>query len=134
MSVKPATVRQLVSGADCIIKGGCKGNHLFKQLALGPKDLPTYVEGKTYLLFLPEPSEKTGLVAPLGIWQGRYELIPSDGGWSIPSLKKRNSVSRSLSLELSSLPQGRVDPAIVSSLDDYGRLRLAIQSILKESK
>lgn len=163
--MKPATVRQLVGGASCIVKGTirdaaveedpyesgslvifytmhvtetlkgrCTGNHVFKQLARGPKGLPTYEIGKTYLLFLPEASDETGLSAPLGLWQGRYELVPSDGAWLIPVLRKKNSVSRSLSKELSALPQVRANPSVVSTLGDYGRFRLVIQSILKESR
>lgn len=165
LSVKPATVRQLVIGATCIIKGtirdaaveedpyesgslvtyytiaveealkgSCSGNHVFKQLARGPKGLPTYEVGKTYLLFLPEASAATGLSAPLGLWQGRYELVRSSDVWLIPALRKKNSVSRSLSKELSGLPQVRGNPSVVSTLDDYGRFRLVIRSILKESK
>lgn len=62
---------------ECL-KGDCGTGITFKQIVSGDK-LPDYQVGKTYLLFLPEESPKTGLLAPVGISQGIYPLESSKG-------------------------------------------------------
>lgn len=63
--------------AECL-KGDCGAKITFKQIVSSDK-LPDYQVGQPYLLFLPEESPKTGLVAPTGILQGVYKLQASGG-------------------------------------------------------
>lgn len=52
--------------------------------------LPSYLIGKSYLFFLPSPSEKTGLSAPIGLQQGVYEIgKDTQGRDAVPVLKGR---------------------------------------------
>jgi hypothetical protein len=82
---------------ECL-KGNCGEQVVFKQLALGPKGLPEYQMNKEYVLFLPRASERTGLVAPVGIWQGRYELERQQNSLVVPALKKKSSALKTLGL------------------------------------
>lgn len=58
---------------------------------------PEYKVGKTYLLFLPEAHPGTGLLAPIGLQQGVFQIKEVNGEETIPSLKKRmNLLKRNL--------------------------------------
>lgn len=50
---------------------------------------PTYQVGNTSLFFLSEPHPKTGLTAPVGLYQGVFEVKTENGQETIPQLKKR---------------------------------------------
>lgn len=73
---------------------------VFKQIAEGEYTLngqrirqklffPQYEVGKTYVFFLPEAHERTGLLAPLGLQQGVFDVIRQNGRDILPQLKDR---------------------------------------------
>lgn len=77
------------------------GEMVFKQIAQGEYTLngntirqklffPEYQVGQTYVFFLPEAHEKTGMLAPVGLYQGVYNVVNSNGVETIPQLKNRN--------------------------------------------
>lgn len=87
-----------------VIKGDLQQGELhdFKQMASGrffvsashqvnqPLGFPEYTEGKTYLFFLPEPHPISGLLAPVAIHQGFYQVETNQQGQVIvPSLNHR---------------------------------------------
>lgn len=82
---------------ECLV-GVCGEQITFKQIAMSKNGPPEYQTGKTYLLFLPKASDNTGLVAPVGIWQGRYELKNEQGRWVVPALSKKGAAIKSLGL------------------------------------
>lgn len=52
--------------------------------------LPKYEVGKTYVFFLPQASEQTGLSAPIGLEQGVFEVKTNkQGNETLPSLSQR---------------------------------------------
>ncbi|MDO8520251.1 MAG: hypothetical protein Q7T11_08840 [Deltaproteobacteria bacterium] len=75
-------VRYFTFRVDECLKGACGSKITFKQWAGGER-LPEYDVGKDYLIFLPEESRRTGLVAPVGIMQGVYPLTRSQGRFLI---------------------------------------------------
>ncbi|HBF12278.1 MAG TPA: hypothetical protein DDW49_02650 [Deltaproteobacteria bacterium] len=72
---------------ECL-KGICGTTYLFKQ----GKNVPGYEMGKTYLLFLSEENSRTGLVSPVGVSEGVYELTLKDEKWFMtqPSPKAKS--------------------------------------------
>lgn len=73
---------------------------VFKQVAQGQYTLggnqirqnlffPEYEVGKTYVFFLPEAHARTGLLAPVGLQQGVFEVIKKNGQELVPQLKER---------------------------------------------
>lgn len=73
---------------------------VFKQIAQGEYTLngerirqnlffPQYEVGKTYVLFLPEAHARTGLLAPVGLQQGVFDVILQNGQEVLPQLKNR---------------------------------------------
>lgn len=50
---------------------------------------PEYEVGKTYVLFLPQAHEKTGLLAPVGLQQGVFEIKTVNGQEVVPQFKER---------------------------------------------
>lgn len=51
--------------------------------------IPQYEVGKTYVFFLPEAHHKTGLLAPIALGQGVYDVVTVDGVDTVPQLKAR---------------------------------------------
>lgn len=51
--------------------------------------IPQYEVGKTYVFFLPEAHHKTGLLAPIALGQGVYDVKTVDGADTVPQLKSR---------------------------------------------
>ena len=51
--------------------------------------IPQYEVGKTYVFFLPEAHHKTGLLAPIALGQGVYDVKTVDGVDTVPQLKAR---------------------------------------------
>lgn len=80
---------------DEVIKGDLEDQVVIKQLAQGPRGLPEYEVGQTYLLFFPEDSDRTGLVAPVGIWQGQHRMTQVNGEWVIPGLTQNSRLIQS---------------------------------------
>lgn len=105
---------------DCL-KGDCGETITIKQLAKGRIGLPDYKPHKTYLMFIPAATERTGLVAPVGIDQGVYLLKKSGGKWTIPSLRK-NSIS------MKTLNVNR------TSIDDYETFKSLIINLVEETR
>lgn len=101
---------------DECIKGICGKSITIKQVANPRLGLPDYEKGATYLLFLPPDSERTGLVAPVGVWQGQYELVKKDGKWTMPTMSQNVGLTRSLTKSLST------ENADVSSYDSFKKL------------
>ena len=75
---------------------------------------PKYETGKTYVFFLPSPHHTTGLLAPVGLWQGVFAVqTDTSGNETLPELKspgrvntlnkglKKISTSKFLSLQVS---------------------------------
>lgn len=58
---------------------------------------PEYEIGKTYVLFLPEAHPQTGMLAPVGLYQGVFEVREVNGEEYIPQLAQR---ARSLKARL----------------------------------
>jgi hypothetical protein len=50
---------------------------------------PEYEVGKTYVLCLPQAHETTGLLAPVGLQQGVFEIKVVDGEEVVPQFKER---------------------------------------------
>lgn len=50
---------------------------------------PEYDVGKTYVLCLPQAHEKTGLLAPVGLQQGVFEIKTVNGQEVVPQFKER---------------------------------------------
>lgn len=86
------------------IKGGPIGDDnkmVIKQLANGKFEIngvffqqniyfPEYEVGRTYLFFLPQPHPVTGLLAPIALSQGVYNVEKDDKGKEVmPQLKSR---------------------------------------------
>lgn len=107
-------VRYFSFRVDDCIKGKCGTQITIKQVAGGRNGLPGYSAGQTYLLFLPEDSEKTGLVAPVGIWQGIYPLRQQNGRWL--------------------LKKGAANASILRGEIDYESFKQAILDIIKGEK
>lgn len=147
LSVKPLTLKQIVSFSDVVfkgtvleikvdkdiyesgylvkyytfqvqdcLKGDCGETITIKQLAKGPAGLPQYEFGKTYLMFIPEATEKTGLVAPVGIDQGVYPLKKSGEKWTIPSLRKNSMSVKTLNVNQTSINDYETFKALITSL------------------
>ena len=58
---------------------------------------PSYQMGKTYLLFLPEASARTGMLLPVGNQQGVYQILQKNGQEIVPDLSsRRGALSRNL--------------------------------------
>lgn len=53
---------------------------------------PEYAVGRTYLLFLPEAHARTGLLAPVGLQQGVYDIVTKNGEEELPQLKSRRGM------------------------------------------
>lgn len=53
---------------------------------------PDYEVGRTYVLFLPTAHGVTGLLAPVGLSQGVFDVIDEDGVETIPQLKARQKM------------------------------------------
>lgn len=53
---------------------------------------PEYNIGKTYVLFLPEAYPQTGLLAPVGLYQGVFEVQTENGHDTVPQLKARQNL------------------------------------------
>lgn len=51
--------------------------------------IPQYEVGKTYVFFLPEAHHLTGLLAPIALGQGVYDVKTVDGVDTVPQLKAR---------------------------------------------
>lgn len=103
---------------ECL-KGDCGKSYVLKQITT----LPPFKKGQSYLLFLTEPHEETGLSAPLGIYTGRYELKKVGGKWQIPNLQKNQNYQKSFDKPLSSgqrtLSDGQVIPQDYQSFTTY---------------
>src|SRR3989338_5752348 len=84
---------------ECI-KGTCSDHLTIKQIAQGTSaegpvtarinlGLPEYDVGKTYLLFLANDSPRTGMTAPMGVYQGHFPMEKQEDKWVIPGLHTR---------------------------------------------
>jgi len=90
---------------------------------------PEYEVGKTYLLFLPEAHSETGMLAPVGLHQGVFEVREVDGQDYVPQLTQR---VRSLKARL---PQNKKFRTLGRNLDaasknpSYSNFKSMIESV-----
>lgn len=90
---------------------------------------PEYEVGKTYVLFLPEAHHQTGMLAPVGLHQGVFEVREVDGQDHVPQLAQR---IRSLKARL---PQNTKFKMLGRNLDaasknpSYSNFKSMIESI-----
>jgi hypothetical protein len=91
---------------------------------------PEYQVGKTYLLFLPTAHEKTGLMAPIGLDQGVYDVQTVNGQDVLPQLQKRASLLTH-GLQSSSRYKGltRMLTGSPAASNKYEDLKSQIQSV-----
>lgn len=113
---------------ECL-KGTCEETLTFKQLAKG---LPDYEVGRSYVLFLPEATEKTGLIAPVGIHQGRYLLEQAGGKWVIPALRQNARLVKDLRTEANNRSLNLPALTKTSTADDYDSFKAVILKMVKE--
>ncbi len=116
-------VKYFTLAVDECLKGTCGETVTFKQLANAPIGLPTYNLGENYLLFLPEATEKTGLLAPVGIQQGTYSIVEANGRLVVPALTK-SVVSKGLGLAKGSKS--------LANTGDYESFKNEILNTMKE--
>lgn len=89
---------------------------------------PDYVVGQTYVLFLPEAHPSTGLLAPVGLSQGVFDVVTEAGQETIPQLKAR------LHLLEGRLPAGdaakslRTRLSVAAEKPTYGNFKSMIQA------
>lgn len=115
---------------DEVIKGDLEDQVVIKQLADGPRGLPEYEKGQTFLLFFPEDSDRTGLVAPVGIWQGQHRMTKVNGEWVIPGLTQN---SRLIQSAPKSLVKGLVLSSSPASDIKYESLKKLLQQVEGDS-
>lgn len=115
---------------ECL-KGEVRKKLVIKQLARGLQGLPKYQEGQTYLLFLPPDSIETGLVAPVGIWQGLFTLVEKNGQWTVPGLKKSKRLRNDLRAEAKALSLN-LPQLNLAGVEDYSVFRLVIQKMVEQ--
>ncbi len=113
---------------DECIKGSCDSKVTIKQIANEKMGLPEYQIAKSYVMFLPIASEETGLVAPVGIWQGAYSLTQDNGRLIVPSLIKNSRALKNLALTGSTkVPLS----LLVSQTGDYESFKALIVETMK---
>lgn len=126
------------------LKGDGVGTEItFKQLADGEyysdsgqpvrqrTFFPTYQVGKTYVLFLPEAHQVTGLLAPIGLFQGVFEVNVDEAGLeNIPALKAR---ARILQKDISSSDNRflRLNQSKINSDHSYQTLKSLVQESIQ---
>lgn len=98
----------------------------------GVAGLPLPVKGKTYLLFLGDDSEKTGLVAPIGLHQGQMELQVDGDKVTVPGLAKKSTLLKSLQTKSLTKSLNTAESNLVNGSESYDDLKASIQSILKK--
>lgn len=88
-SIKGATS----AGDELIFKQVAQGEHVSGNIVTKQNFyFPEYEKGKTYVFFLPAPHERTGLLAPVGLFQGVFDVIKSNGQEILPQLQARKNV------------------------------------------
>lgn len=123
-----------------VIKGQADSELVFKQLADGEYRadsglvvrqrlfFPTYQKGKTYVLFLPEAHPDTGLLAPIALWLGVYEVQKdADGNENVPQLKARAKMLRQ------DMPSGRflgLQKSQIEQSSDYKSFKALVQEAM----
>ncbi len=136
-------VNYVTGHVDEWVKGSGSDTLVFKQLAgisdqtgdevfKSNRGLPRFVVGKTYFVFLAGESEKTGMRAPLGLYQGQLEMVKKNGEWVIPSLAHRKGLFKSMvstkyakALSTRALQLGQ-------GVDDYETFKSAVKTMMGE--
>lgn len=91
---------------------------------------PEYDEGKTYVFFLPAPHHATGLLAPVGLAQGIYDVIQQNGIEILPQLKTRQSVLSKGIANNATGKQLKLMLKTISSDSSYNQFKKIIQEAL----
>ena len=94
--------------------------------------VPVPQKGHTYLLFLGDDSEKTGLVAPIGLYQGQIELKNVNGEVTAPGLSANKSLVKSVQAKGLSKPLSDGERALLGGSEKYNDLKAAIQAAMAE--
>lgn len=117
---------------------------VFKQLAQGTFHVdghtvrqnlygPEYEIGKTYLLFLPRPSEE-GLLFPMGLFQGAYVIeTDENGNETMPQLKSRQKLLKS-GLDNGQNKFLRFQLSTLETDSSYGNFKSLIQSAMESDQ
>lgn len=78
------------AGGELVIKQVAQGEYVSEGNRIRQNYyFPEYEVGKTYVFFLPPPHHRTGLLAPVGLFQGVFDVIKSGGQEVLPQLKAR---------------------------------------------
>ena len=88
---------------------------------------PEYEVGKTYVLFLPQAHEKTGLLAPVGLQQGVFEIKIVNGQEVVPQFKERaRTLQKGLSVAKSKFLTTKIQGATTDN--SYETFKTTIQN------
>lgn len=126
-----------------VLKGdAASGEFIYKQIADGEyfndngqvirqkTYFPRLEEGKTYVLFLPRAHHATGLMAPIGLFQGVFEVQVDDQGQEIlPALQARASILQK-NVSTSSNRFLKLQNVSVESNRSYGSLKSMVEESL----
>lgn len=124
---------------DELLKGEADDTLVIMQLAQLSEDgwgissrgnvgVPEYEIGQPYLLFLSDPSERTGFTATVGLSQGTFHLKKQNGKWLIPGLSKKKSLVRNMQ------KKGMVKALISSQgslTEDYQTFKTVIKDLVE---
>ncbi|MBI2339604.1 MAG: hypothetical protein HYU99_04445 [Deltaproteobacteria bacterium] len=127
---------------ECL-KGDCPEHLTIKQVAQGTESsgnsmarvnfgLPEYEVGKTYLLFLAGDSDKTGLTAPMGVFQGHFPMEKTGGKWTIPDLHTRKTLFKNMEAKLPGKGAMLKKLGSSGSSGDYEEFKSVINAILEK--
>lgn len=126
-----------------VLKGDAAlGEFVYKQIADGEyfnesgqvirqkTYFPRLEEGRTYVLFLPRAHHATGLMAPIGLFQGVFEVQTDDqGGEVLPALKARAAILQK-NISTKSNRFLKLQSAAVGSDHSYGSLKVMVEESL----
>jgi len=93
---------------------------------------PEYEIGKTYVIFLPKPHAVSGLLAPIGLMQGVFEVkTDKQGKETIPALQKRaKMLSKGLKVKKNqAFLSQQLNAATAGSDNSYSSFKSMINSV-----
>jgi hypothetical protein len=89
---------------------------------------PDYEVGKTYVLFLPEAHPVTGLLAPVGLFQGVFDVVTENGVETVPQLRARERMLQERIPASAATKSLRARFLTVSGEPTYGNFKTLIQA------
>lgn len=119
---------EVEAGSELIFKQVAKGEYSDGVISYRQNYFtPDYTVGKTYVFFLPNPHHATGLLAPIGLAQGVFDVIVVNGNETLPQLKSRSRMlfgksSGSVNMKLLNL---------TASEPSYANFKSLVESLVK---